>query len=216
MFRGKKAAPYSENMLPAELARYLSQIILGMVGKKQTKSGRWDCLDVVLHLCLSYTILPSILVPNLCLESWALFTHSPVFCFLAKTPCNISSYCQHCCVSLDSFFFFKWCLNSFNFTKIQTTVLYMFCISAYIWVDGKICFKRREWWFLFSQYSPSSSFVNAASKHLSTLSHISQSAKLTFWYSRKDCSSLLSFVAFPRCWPCWWVPSLRWVLLMVK
>lgn len=114
------------------------------------------------------------------------------------------------------FFFFKWCLNSFNFTKIQTTVLYMFCISAYIWVDGKICFKRREWWFLFSQYSPSSSFVNAASKHLSTLSHISQSAKLTFWYSRKDCSSLLSFVAFPRCWPCWWVPSLRWVLLMVK
>lgn len=106
MFRGKKAAPYSENMLPAELARYLSQIILGMVGKKQTKSGRWDCLDVVLHLCLSYTILPSILVPNLCLESWALFTHSPVFCFLAKTPCNISSYCQHCCVSLDSFFFF--------------------------------------------------------------------------------------------------------------
>lgn len=109
------------------------------------------------------------------------------------------------------FFFFKWCLNSFNFTKIQTTVLYMFCISAYIWVDGKICFKRREWWFLFSQYSPSSSFVNAASKHLSTLSHISQSAKLTFWYSRKDCSSLLSFVAFPRCWPCWWVPSFRWV-----
>lgn len=40
MFRGKKAASYSENMLPAELARYLSQIILGMVGKKQTKSGR--------------------------------------------------------------------------------------------------------------------------------------------------------------------------------
>lgn len=92
-------------MLPAELARYLSHIMLETVGEKETKSGRWDCLNVVFHLCLSYTILPSILVPNLCLESWALFTHSSVFCFLAKTPCNISSYCQHCCVSLDSFFF---------------------------------------------------------------------------------------------------------------
>lgn len=100
---------------------------------------------------------------------------------------------------------------------MQTTVLHMFCISASIWVDGKICFKWRELWFLFSQHSLSSSFLDAASEHpLSTLTHRSQSANFTFWFSRKDCSSLLAFVAFPPSRTCWQVPPFRWVLLTVQ
>lgn len=125
--------PYSENMLPAELARYLSQIISGMVEKKNWKTGQSGCCTA----SSGFRIPPrhTYFCPDLYVENWTVFIHSPVFCFPAKTACNTLRCCQRC-------WFFMMCvsvclvvprlihlrqrcpnmLHSFNFTKIQAAV----------------------------------------------------------------------------------------------
>lgn len=128
----------------------------------------------------AFCILPCHISANLYFENRTVLIQSPVFCFLPETDCNIFSYCQCCgacffclfvcfCLFVVVVFYDAWIALISSKYKPQchtfiSDLLYKLMgksASSDFWACSE---KKIVVIFLFSQYSPRNSFVNAASE----------------------------------------------------